>query len=82
MNEPTRDQLVEALRALVEQIERSGAIDDHGHKLINLRAVADARAILANRARPVATDVCPSCRLVFPNGGTCRFGGCPMGGDF
>ncbi len=41
-----RDRLREALRVLVDQIDRSNAIDDHGHELKNLKALADAHAAL------------------------------------
>lgn len=39
--------LLAALRDLVRQIEISGAIDDYGHPMKNLRALAVARAALA-----------------------------------
>jgi hypothetical protein len=32
-------------------------------------------------APPPASNICPSCKRDFPNGGTCIRGGCPMGGD-
>lgn len=40
-------EMAEALATLVDQVERSNAVDDHGHKLANLKALADARAALA-----------------------------------
>ncbi len=40
-------ELYEALQSLVEQIERSGAFDDHGHALTNLKARADSCGALA-----------------------------------
>jgi len=38
--------LLEALEDLVEQVDRSGAIDDHGHDLRNLKAMSDARQLI------------------------------------
>lgn len=45
-----------------------------------------ALCIAALKARqsddqPSQQRICPICRRDFPNGGTCRIGGCPMGGD-
>lgn len=40
------DGLYEALKCVVEQVEKSDATDDHGHELKNLRAVHKARALL------------------------------------
>lgn len=40
-------ELYAALEALVDQVERSGAIDDHGHPSSNLKALAEGRAALA-----------------------------------
>lgn len=37
----------EPLRELIRQIEISNAVDDHGHSLKNLKALADAKAALA-----------------------------------
>ena len=39
--------LREALAELVRQVQISNAVDDHGHALCNLKALADARAALA-----------------------------------
>jgi DNA-binding phage protein len=39
-------ELLAALRELVEQVESSNARDDHGHPLKNLKALRDARAIV------------------------------------
>lgn len=36
-----------------------------------------------DRFEQLATPtICPSCKRDFPPGGTCKMGGCPMGGDF
>src|SRR3990167_2698418 len=35
-----------ALVELVDQIKRSGAVDDHGHSLLYLQALADADVLL------------------------------------
>ena len=35
--------LVSALQALVEQVDKSGAVDDHGHELRHLKALSEAR---------------------------------------
>jgi hypothetical protein len=40
--------LVIALRELTVQVERSNAVDNNGHALMNLKALADARALLAH----------------------------------
>jgi hypothetical protein len=40
-------KLFDALRELVEQVESSNARDDHGHPLKNLKALHDARYIIA-----------------------------------
>lgn len=40
-------QLAESLTWLVDQVERSGAIDDHGHALALNKALLDGRALLA-----------------------------------
>jgi hypothetical protein len=40
------ERLWATLRELVEQLESSGARDDHGHPLKNLKALRDARAFL------------------------------------
>jgi hypothetical protein len=40
-----KQKLYEALQDLVDQVERSNAIDDHGHQLKNLKALHDARAL-------------------------------------
>jgi hypothetical protein len=58
-----------ALEALVVQVERSNAIDDHGHALKHLKALADARAILRDHAAaqrresplPANRFDCPTC---------------------
>ena len=42
------ETVIEALRELVRQIGLCNAVDDHGHELKNLQALADARAILRN----------------------------------
>jgi hypothetical protein len=42
------ETVIEALRELVRQIDLSNAVDDHGHELKKLQALADARAILRN----------------------------------
>jgi hypothetical protein len=47
-------ELYSALSALVDQVERSGAVDDHGHKLTNLKALHDSRVALANARGRVA----------------------------
>ncbi len=39
-------RLSDALENLTDQVERSGAIDDHGHELKNLRAIVEARQLL------------------------------------
>jgi hypothetical protein len=41
----------QALRALVLQVEISGAVDEHGHRLTNLKAMADARAALTGKPK-------------------------------
>jgi hypothetical protein len=40
-------RLLEALKVLVDQIETSNAMDDHGHWLINNQAFREARALVA-----------------------------------
>ena len=42
--------LEQALRELANQVEISGAVDDHGHPLKNLQALVDARALLDNES--------------------------------
>lgn len=36
-----------ALRALIDQVERSGGVDVKGHPMKNLQALHDAKAVLA-----------------------------------
>ena len=38
--------LLKTLIVLVAQIEISDAVDKHGHKLVNLQAVRDAKALI------------------------------------
>jgi hypothetical protein len=40
-------KILDALRELVDQAESSNARDDHGHPLKNLKALRDARAVIA-----------------------------------
>jgi hypothetical protein len=40
-------KLFDAFRELVEQIEWGNGRDDHGHSLKNLKALRDARAVIA-----------------------------------
>jgi hypothetical protein len=40
-------KLFDALRDLVEAIESGNGRDDHGHPLENLKALRDARAVIA-----------------------------------
>jgi hypothetical protein len=40
-------ELLAALRELAHQVEISNAVDDHGHELKNLKALHDARALIA-----------------------------------
>lgn len=42
------EKLKGVLGELCRQVEISNAVDDHGHKLINLQALASARAVLEN----------------------------------
>lgn len=44
-----KQKLYEALQNLVDQIERSNAVDDHGHELKNLKALADAKALCQSK---------------------------------
>lgn len=46
------ERVRKALEELVRQVEISAAIDNHGHLLANLNALADARAALAHTTRP------------------------------
>jgi hypothetical protein len=43
---PSDMSAIGLLRALVEQVERSNAVDDHGHELKHLKALQDARDLL------------------------------------
>lgn len=42
----------------------------------------NAADLRPNVLKPRDPDFCTSCQRRFEQGGTCRFGGCPMGGDF
>lgn len=50
--EAERDELRAALGQLVIQVDRSNAVDDHGHQLSNNRALVDARNALAKGGQP------------------------------
>jgi hypothetical protein len=43
---------IDALRELVRQIDLSNALDDHGHELKNLRALADAKHVIERYDEP------------------------------
>jgi hypothetical protein len=45
--QPNPQKLFDALRDSVEAIESSNGRDDHGHPLKNLKALRDARAVIA-----------------------------------
>jgi hypothetical protein len=52
-------KLFDALRELVEQIESGNGQDDHGHPLMNLKALRDARAIIDDAPRVVPAPSSP-----------------------
>ena len=44
---PCRCQVLTALEELVRQIDLSGATDNHGHELKNLKALVDAKTVIS-----------------------------------
>ena len=53
--------VLDALRALVDQVERSGAIDSNGHALRCLKAMSGARDLI--RAAEASDDLDPRAKL-------------------
>lgn len=50
---------VELLRELTRQVRVSNAVDDNGHALANLKALADAEAFLSRHPQPASTEPKP-----------------------
>jgi len=44
----TSEDILRPLAVLVDQIRKSNAVDDHGHAIIHLKALADAEQVLRN----------------------------------
>ena len=71
------DEALSVLRALVAHYH------PHGPPGEGLRTIYTRACHVVGKAdAKIASNVCPHCKLLFPNGGTCALGGCPMGGDF
>jgi hypothetical protein len=68
----------EEVEELATTTEREEALIE---ALINLIPCAALSIGELPNPSPPPSNICPHCHRDFPNGETCRMGGCPMGGD-